>query len=54
MDQIKYKGHFIVKLEHPKLAGKYEVFKDDDMETHLSRASTIQDAKDDINNAIAQ
>lgn len=40
-----YKGCFIQKSEHPKLKGKYEVFKNDKQQTHIDRCYTFAEAK---------
>lgn len=40
-----YKGCFIQKSEHPQLKGKYEVFKNDEMQTHIDRCHTFAEAK---------
>ena len=37
-------GCFIQKSEHPKLYGKYEVFKNDKNQTHIGRYKTKKDA----------
>jgi hypothetical protein len=41
----KYKGCFIQKSIHPKLIGKFEVFKDDEGQTHIGRYHTFSEAK---------
>jgi hypothetical protein len=46
MEHVQYKGHDIYLAEHPKLFGKYEIYKGDQF---VSRALSIQDAKDRIN-----
>lgn len=40
-----YKGCFIQEFEHPKLIGKYEVFKNDRSQTHVGRCFTFTEAK---------
>lgn len=40
-----YKGCFIQESIHPQLFGKYEVFKNDDMQTHIGRCRTFTEAK---------
>jgi len=40
-----YKGCFISKFEHPKLVGRYEVFKNDEKQTHVGRCYTFEEAK---------
>lgn len=40
-----YKGCFIQEFTHPKLIGKYEVFKNDEAQTHIGRAHTLKEAK---------
>lgn len=41
----KYLGCVIQKNSHPKLYGNYEVFVDDENETHLDRTYTFTEAK---------
>ena len=40
-----YKGCFIQELRHPKLFGKYEVFKNDTQQSHVGRCYTFLEAK---------
>lgn len=40
-----YKGCFIQKFKHPKLIGNYEVFKNDNLQTHIGRCYTFAEAK---------
>ena len=40
-----YKGCFIQEFIHPKLVGKYEVFKNDFIQTHVGRYYTFAEAK---------
>jgi hypothetical protein len=40
-----YKGCFIQESTHPKLIGKYEVFKNDKPQTHVGRCYTFIEAK---------
>lgn len=40
-----YKGCFIQKFEHPKLIGKYSVFKNDIPQTDVGRCYTFAEAK---------
>lgn len=40
-----YKGCFIQESEHPKLVGKYEVFKNNEHQTHVGRCHTLIEAK---------
>ena len=40
-----YKGCFIQESIHPKLIGKYEVFKNDESQTHVGRCYTFTEAK---------
>ncbi len=40
-----YKGCFIQLFKHPKLKGKYEVFKNNKEQTHIDRTSTFLEAK---------
>jgi len=40
-----YKGCFIQVSEHPKLTGKYEVFKNDKPQSHVGRCYTFTEAK---------
>jgi hypothetical protein len=40
-----YKGCFVQKQEHPKLTGRYEVFKNDEQQTHVGRCYTFAEAK---------
>lgn len=44
-DEWLYKGCFIQKSEHPQLIGKYEVFKNDERQTHVGRCYTFTEAK---------
>ena len=39
-----YKGCYIQESIHPKLSGKYEVFKDNKAHTHIGRYSNFKDA----------
>lgn len=39
-----YKGCFIQEFEHPELSGKYEVFKDTDLQEHVGRSKTFEGA----------
>lgn len=41
-----YKGCFIQKAEHPKLMGKYSVFKNDKPQTRVGRTHTFIEAKE--------
>ena len=46
LDEWVLHGCFIQKQEpHPKLYGKYEVFKNDKERTHVGRANTMREAK---------
>lgn len=45
MGEWIYKGCFIQKSEHPHLKGKYEVFKNDEPQTHVDRCHTFAEAK---------
>lgn len=40
-----YRGCFIQRFEHPKLSGKYWVFKNDSMQTHVDSCFTFAEAK---------
>lgn len=40
-----YKGCFIQEQQHPMLAGKYAVFKNDLLQVHIGRAYTFTEAK---------
>ena len=40
-----YKGCFIQESTHPQLVGKYEVFKNDELQTHVDRCNTFAEAK---------
>ena len=40
-----YMGCFIQKFEHPSLKGKYEVWKNDEHQTHIDRCHTFAEAK---------
>jgi len=40
-----YKGCFIQESEHPKLIGKYEVFKNNKPQSHVGRCYTFTEAK---------
>lgn len=40
-----YYGCFIQEDSHPKLWGKYRVFKNDENQTHVDRARTFAEAK---------
>ena len=40
-----YKGCFIQESTHPQLIGKYEVFKNDEPQTHVGRCHTFTEAK---------
>jgi len=40
-----YKGCFIQEFKHPKLVGKYEIFKNDEAQTHVDRCYTFTEAK---------
>lgn len=40
-----FKGCFIQKSTHPKLVGKYEVFKNNEEQTHVGRCYTFTEAK---------
>lgn len=40
-----FKGCFIQESKHPQLVGKYEVFKDDENQTHVDRCHTFTEAK---------
>lgn len=44
-DEWLYKGCFIQGSEHPKLIGKFEVFKNDKLQTHVGRCFTFAEAK---------
>lgn len=44
-DEWLYYGCFIQKSVHPKLVGKYEVFKNDEPQTHIGRCHTFAEAK---------
>jgi hypothetical protein len=45
VDEWLYRGCFIQKSEHPKLMGKYEVFKNNKSQTHVGRCYTFKEAK---------
>ena len=45
-----YKGFCIQKSIHPKLPGKYEVFKNDKTELHIGRCNTLTECKKLVNN----
>ena len=45
VDEWIYKGCFIQKSEHPQLKGKYEVFKNNEEQTHIDRCHTFVEAK---------
>ena len=40
-----YKGCFIQESEHPKLIGKYEVFKNNTPQRYVGRCHTFMEAK---------
>jgi hypothetical protein len=40
-----YKGCFIQEQQHPMLAGKYAIFKNDVLQVHVGRAYTFTEAK---------
>ena len=40
-----YRGCFIQKFEHPKLCGKYSVFKNNEEQTDINRCHTFLEAK---------
>lgn len=40
-----YKGCFITEFKHPKLIGKYEVFKNNKTQDHIDRCHTMTEAK---------
>ena len=40
-----YKGCFIQRSKHPQLTGNYEVFKNDELQTHVDRCYTFTEAK---------
>lgn len=40
-----YKGCFIQESKHPQLIGNYEVFKNNEIQTHIGRCYTITEAK---------
>jgi hypothetical protein len=40
-----YKGCFIQAIDHPKLFGKYTVFKNDELQTHVNNCFTFSEAK---------
>jgi hypothetical protein len=44
-DEWLYKGCFIQKSIHPKLIGKYEVFKNNETQDHIDRCITFLEAK---------
>lgn len=44
-DEWLYKGCFIQKSEHPELVGRYEVFKNDERQSHVGRCYTFAEAK---------
>jgi len=46
INEWRYKGFIIIKFEHPKLAGKYEVFRNDKNETNVGRCCTLKEAKE--------
>ncbi len=53
VDMWEHKGYLIMKFEHPKLAGKYEIFKNNETEDRLgTRFSTLKECRDTINNLI--
>jgi len=40
-----YKGCFVQEFKHPKLIGKYTVFKNNQAQNHVDRCNTFQEAK---------
>lgn len=44
-DEWYFKGCFIQKNSHPNLFGKYEVFADDEQQTHIGRFTSFANAK---------
>jgi predicted Fe-S protein YdhL (DUF1289 family) len=40
-----YKDCFIQESIHPKLMGKYEVYKNDERQNHIGRCHTLAEAK---------
>lgn len=42
----RYEGCIILQREHPKLMGKYEVFRDNETEDHIGAAYTFKEAKE--------
>ena len=40
-----YKGCFIQEFKHPQLKGRYEVFKNNEEQTHIDRVATFIEAK---------
>lgn len=38
-------GNFIQEAEHPGLSGKFEVFRDDEHQSHIGRYETFNEAK---------
>jgi len=40
-----YKGCFIQESVHPRLVGKYEVFKNNKSQSHIGRCYTFTEAK---------
>ncbi len=45
VDEWYYYGCFIQRSEGPALFGRYEVWKDDESETHIDRFHTLKEAK---------
>ncbi len=43
-------GNFIQENEHPELMGRYEVFRDDECQTHIGRYCTFNEAKRESRN----
>lgn len=40
-----YKGCFIQESKHPQLVGNYEVFQNNEFQTHIGRCYTLTEAK---------
>jgi hypothetical protein len=40
-----FKGCFIQEFKHPKLSGRFEVFKNDKQQTHISVCNNFEQAK---------
>jgi hypothetical protein len=40
-----FKGCFIQEFKHPKLLGRFEIFKNNKQQTHIAVCNTIKKAK---------